>query len=92
MNLLETARIAMRGLRANRLRSALTTLGIVIGVAAVVILAADAPAGQPSYEVTLRVAGPYRYYLATSVQPGASPEAVSGSELLSGSFEPEDQG
>jgi hypothetical protein len=58
----------------------------------VVILAADAPAGQPSYEVTLRVAGPYRYYLATSVQPGASAEAVSGSELLSGSFEPEDQG
>ncbi len=58
----------------------------------VVKLAADAPAGQPSYEVTLRVAGPYRYYLATSVQPGASREAVSGSELLSGSFEPEDQG
>src|ERR1700754_2139069 len=40
MNLLETARIAMRGLRANRLRSALTTLGIVIGVAAVIILVA----------------------------------------------------
>lgn len=58
----------------------------------VVKLAADAPAGQPSYDVTLRVAGPYRYYLATSVQPGASREAVSGSELLSGSFEPEDQG
>jgi putative ABC transport system permease protein len=40
VNLLETARIAMRGLRANRLRSALTTLGIVIGVAAVIILVA----------------------------------------------------
>jgi putative ABC transport system permease protein len=40
VNLLETARIALRGLRANRLRSALTTLGIVIGVAAVIILVA----------------------------------------------------
>ncbi|MGH3565516.1 MAG: ABC transporter permease [Pseudonocardia sp.] len=40
MNLLEAARIALRGLRANRLRSALTTLGIVIGVAAVIILVA----------------------------------------------------
>ena len=40
MNLLETARIALRGLRANRLRSALTTLGIVIGVASVIILVA----------------------------------------------------
>ena len=37
----------------------------------IVRLAADAPAGQPSYAVTLRVAGPYRYYLATTVQPDA---------------------
>ncbi len=33
----EAARIAFRALRANRLRSALTTLGIVIGIAAVII-------------------------------------------------------
>jgi putative ABC transport system permease protein len=38
--ILETARIALRGLRANKLRSALTTLGIVIGVAAVILLVA----------------------------------------------------
>ncbi|MHA6630854.1 ABC transporter permease [Pseudonocardia sichuanensis] len=38
--ILETARIALRGLRANKLRSALTTLGIVIGVAAVIVLVA----------------------------------------------------
>jgi putative ABC transport system permease protein len=36
----ETARIALRGLRANKLRSALTTLGIVIGVSAVIVLVA----------------------------------------------------
>jgi putative ABC transport system permease protein len=33
-------RIALRGLRANKLRSALTTLGIIIGVSAVILLTA----------------------------------------------------
>src|SRR5581483_2603911 len=33
----EAARIALRALRANRLRSGLTTLGIVIGISAVII-------------------------------------------------------
>jgi hypothetical protein len=55
----------------------------------IVRLTADAQPGQPSYEVTLRAAGPYRYYLATSVQPGASNEAVRGAELVAGSFTPE---
>lgn len=40
MNILESARIALHGLRANRLRSVLTTLGIVIGVSAVIVLVA----------------------------------------------------
>lgn len=55
----------------------------------IVRLAADAPAGQPSYEVTLRVAGPYRYYLATSVQPDASKKASDGADLIAGSFTPD---
>jgi hypothetical protein len=57
--------------------------------ATVVRLAADAPAGQPTYEVTLRVAGPYRYYLATSVMPDAPAATVEGAELIAGSFTPE---
>ena len=40
MNLAEAFRVAVTALRANRLRSALTTLGVVIGVAAVVLLVA----------------------------------------------------
>jgi putative ABC transport system permease protein len=36
----EVLRIALRGLRANKLRSALTTLGIIIGVSAVILLTA----------------------------------------------------
>ncbi|MDQ4104645.1 MAG: ABC transporter permease [Actinomycetota bacterium] len=40
MGLREALRIALRGLRANRLRSALTMLGIIIGVSAVILLVA----------------------------------------------------
>ncbi|MEU0530288.1 ABC transporter permease [Amycolatopsis tolypomycina] len=40
MNVLEIVRFAVRGLTANKLRSALTTLGITIGVAAVILLVA----------------------------------------------------
>jgi len=40
MNHLDTLRGALRSLRANRLRSALTTLGIVIGIAAVITMLA----------------------------------------------------
>jgi putative ABC transport system permease protein len=40
VNLVEAFRIALRALRANRLRSVLTTTGIVIGVASVIVLVA----------------------------------------------------
>src|SRR5947208_8917092 len=40
MRFLESVRIALQAIGANRLRSALTTLGILIGVAAVIILVA----------------------------------------------------
>jgi hypothetical protein len=56
--------------------------------ATVVRLAADAPQGQPGYEVTLRLSGPYRYYLSTTLQPGASADATKGVELLSNSLTP----
>jgi hypothetical protein len=57
--------------------------------ATVVRLAAVAPPGQPEFEVSLRASGPYRYYLATTVQPDASREAIEGAELVHGSFTPE---
>jgi hypothetical protein len=60
--------------------------------ATVVRLAADAPAGKPAYTATLRVSGPYRYYLATTVEPNASSTGTKGAELLSNSLTPVDDG
>jgi hypothetical protein len=54
----------------------------------IVTLAPDPRPGAPTYEVTLRVAGPYRYYLATTVEPNASRDAVDGAELIHSSFVP----
>ena len=48
----------------------------------------DGRAPSP-YKVTLRAAGPYRYYLATTIQPGASPEVLADAELLGSSLRPE---
>ncbi|HSI81203.1 MAG TPA: hypothetical protein VK919_11205 [Solirubrobacterales bacterium] len=58
----------------------------------IIRLAADAPPGEPRLEVTLRAAGPFRYYLATTVQPDAPPAAADGAELIHGSFTPEPGG
>ena len=54
----------------------------------VVTLAADSRPDELAYEVTLRMAGPYRYYLATTVEPNAPREAVEGAELIHSSFVP----
>jgi len=54
----------------------------------VVRLAANSGPHTPAYDVTLRAAGPYRYYLATSVKPNASRKAVAGAHLIHKSFAP----
>jgi hypothetical protein len=54
----------------------------------IVTLAAEAPPGSPQYEVTLRASGPYRYYLATTVQSEAGSAASEGVDLIQGSFVP----
>jgi len=46
MSLFETLRLAVRAVRVNRLRSMLTTLGIVLGVAAVVAMMAVGEGAQ----------------------------------------------
>lgn len=55
MRAAEGLRVALEALRANRLRSALTMLGVVIGVAAVVVLVAIGTGAK--HEVTSQVEG-----------------------------------
>jgi len=55
----------------------------------ITIAPASAPEGAPNYEVLLRSSGDYWYYLATTSQPGASPEATDGIALVQGSFLPQ---
>lgn len=55
---------------------------------AIVTLAANSPPGKPAYQVTLRASGPYRYYLATTVESDASPTAAQGADLIRSSFVP----
>jgi hypothetical protein len=77
-----------------RLRSLAGSARVVDRVAAptpeatIVTLAADSPPEEPAYEVTLRVSGPFRYYLGTTVEPDASKEAANGAELIHESFVP----
>ena len=53
----ETARIALKSLVANKLRSLLTALGIIIGVAAVVALMAIGQGSQASITSTITANG-----------------------------------
>jgi len=57
MNLLDTTRSALRSLRANKLRSALTALGIIIGVAAVITMLAVGEGAKRTVEAQLKSLG-----------------------------------
>jgi putative ABC transport system permease protein len=57
MNFLATLRIALNALRVNKLRSALTMLGIIIGVAAVIVMIAVGNGAQAKVEEQIRSLG-----------------------------------
>jgi len=71
MNLWESLRVALRALGANKLRSALTMLGIVIGVAAVIALVAAGQGVQASVTEQLRGMGTNLLVIYAG-RPGAS--------------------
>ena len=60
MNFLASIRIALRALRVNKLRSSLTMLGIIIGVAAVIVMIAIGAGAQ-----AIRIAVPFTASAAT---------------------------
>lgn len=72
MTVLESLRIALRSLRSNKLRSALTTLGIVIGVSAVIILVALGNGIQSGFSDTFGA-------LANQITVTPSPATSDGS-------------
>ena len=53
----ETLTFALRGINANKLRSALTTLGILIGVAAVIILVAVGTGSSKAVQASISKLG-----------------------------------
>ena len=57
MNVLASMRIALRALRINKLRSALTMLGIIIGVAAVITMIAVGSGAQAQIENQIKGLG-----------------------------------
>jgi putative ABC transport system permease protein len=74
MSLREAVRIALRGLRANRLRSVLTMLGIIIGVAAVILLVAIGNGVQTSVNAKVQpLANLITVVPSTGNVPGGGP-------------------
>lgn len=68
MTLLESLRIAIGALRANKLRSALTALGIVVGVAAVVCMLAVGAGAQAEVSETIRTLGANLLFVVPDAQ------------------------
>jgi putative ABC transport system permease protein len=74
-------RIALEQLRANKLRSALTVLGVVIGIATVMAMASIVSGFREQIVNTLEVVGPttfrvLRYFSTTGVNPDAVPREI----------------
>src|SRR2546426_6857062 len=74
----EGCRIALDQLRANKLRSALTVLGVVIGIATVMAMASIVAGVCEQIVNTLEVVGPttfrvLRFFSTTRVNPDAGP-------------------
>src|SRR5574341_2267704 len=73
--------IALEQLRANKLRSALTVLGVVIGIATVMAMASIVAGFREQIVNTLEVVGPttfriLRYFSSTPLNPDALPREV----------------
>jgi ABC-type antimicrobial peptide transport system permease subunit len=70
MSPLGSLQIAARALRVNKLRSALTVLGIVVGVAAVVCMVSVGAGAQAEVSEKIRTLGPTFYWscLARKIQ------------------------
>ncbi len=81
MSPFDALRVATRAIAANGLRSSLTTLGMVIGVGAVIVLIAVGQGAQKGVQEQIRGLGQNLIF----VKPGAEPAGSTGARGSSGS-------
>src|SRR5438105_13044543 len=74
-------RVARRGIVANRLRSALTMLGILIGTAAVILLVAVGTGIANQVQVQIRNLGTNAIYILTERNTGAGNRGTSARRI-----------
>lgn len=80
MSPLESLRIALRALRANKLRSALTALGIVVGVGAVVCMVSVGAGAQAEVSEKIRTLGANLLLILPGAQNSGGVRLESGTE------------
>src|ERR1700738_2498656 len=80
MSPLESLRIATRALRVNKLRSALTVLGIVVGVAAVVCMVSVGAGAQAEVSEKIRTLGANLLLVMPGARNSGGARLESGTE------------
>ena len=81
MSIFDSIRTALRAIAANRLRSGLTALGLVIGVASVIVLIAVGQGAQQGVQERIRGLGSDLIF----VKPGAQTDRSTGQRSAQGS-------
>lgn len=77
MSLLEVLRFAARGVAANKLRSALTMLGILIGVAAVILLVAVGNGSAQAVGRSIEALGTNTITVSSTARANSTPSALT---------------
>ncbi|NCA15403.1 MAG: ABC transporter permease, partial [Proteobacteria bacterium] len=78
MNFLESVRLALRALGANKLRAALTMLGVIIGVAAVIALMSIGRGIQASIQGSIQALGSNLLFVSPGAQTSGNVRSQSG--------------
>ena len=89
VNVLDDLRSALRGLSANKLRSALTVLGIMIGVAAVIILVAVGNGSSQAVQNRIKALGTNTITISSRGRFGRGP-ATTGTQTQSATITAQD--
>ena len=80
MNLLQVIKLAVAGIRANKMRSLLTMLGVIIGVAAVIILVSLGQGATKS--VTSRIEGLGSNLISITIRGNNTPVSLTYAEVM----------